>query len=242
MPVTPTFPGVYVEEVPSGVRTIVGVATSVAAFVGYFRRGPLNSAVQVFSPADVDRQFGGLDVRSNASYAVRSFFLNGGTEAWIVRTAAAGTAVSAAIQLAAAPGGTSVLLATAANPGARGDNLRIDVDYDTATPANTFNLTVTELTVSEGKLVPDRVEVFRNLTLDPATATYAPAVVTGGSKLITLAIVGSPAANIRPAHTGTVSAPITAGILGSLLNTDPISVSLNGAPAVGPVALGAPVP
>ena len=56
MPVTPTFPGVYVEEVPSAVRTIVGVATSVAAFVGYFRRGPLNTAVQVFSPADVDRQ------------------------------------------------------------------------------------------------------------------------------------------------------------------------------------------
>src|SRR3954451_23818320 len=104
MPVTTTFPGVYVEEVPSGVRTIVGVATSVAAFVGYFRRGPLNTAVQIFSPADFDRQFGGLDAGSNASYAVQSFFLNGGSEAWVVRTAAAGTALSAAIQLRAAPG------------------------------------------------------------------------------------------------------------------------------------------
>jgi uncharacterized protein len=242
MPVTPTFPGVYIEEVPSGVRTIVGVATSVAAFVGYFRRGPLNSAVQVFSPADVDRQFGGLDTRSNASYAVQSFFLNGGTEAWIVRTAAAGSAVSAAIQLAATPGGTTVLLATAANPGAWGDNVRIDVDYDTATPAATFNITVTEVSISEGKVVPVRVEVFRNLTLDPATTSYAPAVVTGGSQLITLAIVGNPATNLRPAHTGTVSAPITAAVLGSLLNNDPISVSLNGAAAVGPVQLGTPVP
>ena len=39
MPVTPTYPGVYVVEIPSGVRTITGVATSVAAFVDYFRRG-----------------------------------------------------------------------------------------------------------------------------------------------------------------------------------------------------------
>ena len=31
MPVTPTYPGVYIEELPSGVRTITGVATSIAA-------------------------------------------------------------------------------------------------------------------------------------------------------------------------------------------------------------------
>lgn len=31
MPVTPTYPGVYVEEIPSGVRTITGVATSITA-------------------------------------------------------------------------------------------------------------------------------------------------------------------------------------------------------------------
>ena len=37
MPVRPTFPGVYIEEVPSGVRTIVGVATSIAAFIDRFR-------------------------------------------------------------------------------------------------------------------------------------------------------------------------------------------------------------
>ena len=36
MPIAPTFPGVYIEEVSSGVRTITGVATSVAAFVDFF--------------------------------------------------------------------------------------------------------------------------------------------------------------------------------------------------------------
>ena len=38
----PTYPGVYIEEVPSGVRTIAGVSTSVAAFIGTFSKGPIN--------------------------------------------------------------------------------------------------------------------------------------------------------------------------------------------------------
>ena len=45
MPVRPTYPGVYIEEIPSGVRTIVGVSTSVTVFIGYFTRGPMNKAV-----------------------------------------------------------------------------------------------------------------------------------------------------------------------------------------------------
>ena len=39
MPITPTYPGVYIEEVPSGVRTITGVATSITAFIGRALRG-----------------------------------------------------------------------------------------------------------------------------------------------------------------------------------------------------------
>ena len=34
MPQALTYPGVYVEEVPSGVRTIAGVATSIGLFIG----------------------------------------------------------------------------------------------------------------------------------------------------------------------------------------------------------------
>ena len=46
MPVTPTYPGVYIEEIPSGVHTITGVATSIAAFVDFFTWGQMNQAVQ----------------------------------------------------------------------------------------------------------------------------------------------------------------------------------------------------
>ena len=47
MPVTPTYPGVYVEEIPSGVRTIVGVATSITAFIGRTSRGPTNEPTTI---------------------------------------------------------------------------------------------------------------------------------------------------------------------------------------------------
>jgi hypothetical protein len=66
MPVTLSFPGVYIEEIPSGVRAITGVATSVAAFLGFFKRGRMNTAAQIFSVADFEREFGGLDKRSGA--------------------------------------------------------------------------------------------------------------------------------------------------------------------------------
>ena len=60
MPPTLTYPGVYIEELPSGVHTITGVATSITAFVGYTGTGRDNLAQQVFSFADFERAFGGL--------------------------------------------------------------------------------------------------------------------------------------------------------------------------------------
>jgi phage tail sheath protein FI len=55
MPITPTYPGVYVEEIPSGVHTITGVATSIAAFVDTFERGLVNYAIQLLSMSDFER-------------------------------------------------------------------------------------------------------------------------------------------------------------------------------------------
>ena len=61
MPVTPTYPGVYIEEIPSGVRTITGVATSITAFIGRALKGPVDQATRIQSFADYERRFGGLD-------------------------------------------------------------------------------------------------------------------------------------------------------------------------------------
>ena len=85
MPVLLTYPGVYIEEIPSGVRTITGVATSITAFIGRAKRGPDNKAITINSFADYERIFGGLDLNSSMSYAVRDFYLNGGSQAIIGR-------------------------------------------------------------------------------------------------------------------------------------------------------------
>ena len=61
MPVRPTFPGVYIEEIPSGVRPVTAVATSTAAFIGTFRKGLIDEAVRLLSIADFEREYGGLE-------------------------------------------------------------------------------------------------------------------------------------------------------------------------------------
>src|SRR5438128_2110320 len=84
MPVV-SYPGVYIQELPSGSHTISGVATSITAFIGRAARGPLDTATTINSQSDYDRQFGGLDRRSPMSFAVRDFYANGGSQAVIVR-------------------------------------------------------------------------------------------------------------------------------------------------------------
>ncbi|HZF91063.1 phage tail sheath family protein [Streptomyces sp.] len=85
MPVNVTYPGVYIDEVKSSVRTITGVPTSVAAFVGYAPRGPVDRPVHITGWADYEAAFGGLQANCPMSYAVYQFYLNGGSEAEIVR-------------------------------------------------------------------------------------------------------------------------------------------------------------
>jgi phage tail sheath protein FI len=184
MPITPTYPGVYIEEIPSGVRTITGVSTSVAAFVDFFKRGLLNKAVQLFSMGDFGREFGGLDANSEASYAIQQFFLNGGTEAWAVRVAS-GTLAKATAILAATVDGAAALTITAISEGSWGNGLRATVDT-IGTVSGEFNLTISEFAVVGGASALVNQEVFRNLSMDSTKGNYVATVVNdpnSGSKL-----------------------------------------------------------
>jgi uncharacterized protein len=207
MPVAVSYPGVYVEEIPSGVRTITGVSTSIGAFVDFFPQGPVgpSNAVRIFSFADFERQFGGLDQRSEASYAIQQFFLNGGSEAYVVRVASSTSgkaAAAAAISLENSNGDT-VLTATAISAGAWGNCLRVDVDYGTTDPANSFNLSVTRYS-SPGSSTVVASEKFLNLVIDPNSANDAKATVNAGSSLIKLDEVTGKTPN-RPVQSGTSS-------------------------------------
>ena len=116
MPVKPTYPGVYVEEVPSGVNTIVGVSTSVTAFVGITLDNPngFNEPVMIHSFAEFEQLFCGLWEYSSMSYAVYHYFLNGGRDAIIVSVD--GAIITYASGCVSVDGSTSIEF-TAKKPG-----------------------------------------------------------------------------------------------------------------------------
>src|SRR6266851_7844357 len=80
-----TYPGFYIEELPSGVHTITGVATSITTFIGWAPKGPVDRAVLLESWAEFQSEFGGLYPGAYLGYAVNQFFTNGGRQAYIIR-------------------------------------------------------------------------------------------------------------------------------------------------------------
>jgi uncharacterized protein len=150
VPVAPTYPGVYIEEIPSGVRTIVGVATSVTAFIGRAKRGPTNEAVMINSFGDFEKIFGGLWNDSRLGFAVRDFFQNGGAQAVIVRLFHAEEGANATPSKSNVSAGGVTL--EAVYEGKWGAYLRASVDMNNIsadvassmglTKADLFNLTV----------------------------------------------------------------------------------------------------
>lgn len=166
MPVQVSYPGVYIEEVPSGVRTIAGVSTSTAAFIGWAPKGPGNEAVLCSSWADFARTFGGLDVRGVLGYAVSHFFGNGGSRCYIVRvTSGADVAAAATID---------GLKLVASGAGTWANDYKIVTAPSAADPTR-FRLDV----VAKGKNgAPDvTVETFANLSLDPTSSRSVAAVL-----------------------------------------------------------------
>ena len=204
MPVTLTYPGVYVEELPSGVHTITGVATSVAAFVGRAWLGPVDQPVVLFSYADYERQFGGLWRASTMSYAVQQFFMNGGSEAVVVRVmtrTAQGKIDTANDATADLTGGNTLV---AASPGTWARNLTATVDYKTkdansgSPDQNLFNLTLyDDPTLTNDALKrggSGKRETFLNVSRDAASPRFVTTVLAQQSTLARVSAVG----NARP--------------------------------------------
>ena len=171
MPLTLTYPGVYIEEIQSGVRTITGVATSITAFVGRALRGPENEPTRVQSFAEFERRFGGLWRDSSMSYTVQQFFQNGGKDALIVRIQ--NGAIAATLTLA-----TDFNL-VASNRGDWGEGLRVRVDYETLDPSDTtlFNLTIRDTATGA-------TERFLNVSTVSDNARFVTDVLEQQSKLV----------------------------------------------------------
>jgi phage tail sheath protein FI len=201
MPVAVSYPGVYIEEIPSGVRTITGVATSITAFIGRAASGPVDSdpdaPVRVNSFGDYERTFGELDPAYPLGYAVRDFFLNGGAQALIVRLykATTGKPSKAAIAITNLP-------LEAASAGLWGNTLRARIDYQVSDEIATryglaktdlFNLTVYD-TASKAQ------ETFLNVTAKESPRRVDRVLKSSSSLVRVAASLVLPATTIPAKH------------------------------------------
>ena len=204
MPATFIDPGVYLEEVPSGARTIEGVTTSIAgvqiadiasgahtieavptsiaAFVGRAGMGPVEQPVRVDSFDAFRRLFGGVDAEMPLTYSVQQFFQNGGADAVIVRLVNDAQVAAIRVATTAAP-----LILEARSPGAWGNGLRARVDRATSDPGNPklFNLTI-ELIGLGSHTAPTVIvsETFADLSIDPSATRYVVQVLEQQSSYV----------------------------------------------------------
>jgi Bacteriophage tail sheath protein len=85
MPQRFSHPGVYVSEISSGSRSIEGVDTNIAAFLGFARKGPVDKPREVHSWDEFQSLFGPLQADYPLGQALSDFFNNGGQQAIVVR-------------------------------------------------------------------------------------------------------------------------------------------------------------
>jgi phage tail sheath protein FI len=239
MPVPVSYPGVYVEELPSAVRTITGVPTSITAFVGRAWRGPVDEPVKISSYADYERLFGGLWRDSTMSYAVQQFFSNGGSQAIIVRVATRSGGNVATAATFSFTGGKF----KAASPGSWGMNLSVTVEDKSKTkdPADDalFNLKVFDDPDTKDDLVKrggsGARESFLNVSVDPASPRFVTKVLEQQSQLLR---VDSGLGTTTAPGAATHAADATSGTDGTVVGaTEVTDASNDGAAKTGMYAL-----
>jgi uncharacterized protein len=205
---TLTYPGVYIQEIPSCIHPVAGVSTSTVAFVGWASRGPTDRATLVVSWSDFAAQFGGLDPRSYLGYAVNQFFLNGGQLAIIVRLVSDGgggdtAAVAAAVRITelqfdstAAPAPSQVtittasnggLVLTALNPGIWGNNYSVQIQPN---PVDYTRFDLSVIFTDPSNQTKSVAETFPNLSPNAGNpqSRYVVTIINEQSAILTAAM------------------------------------------------------
>lgn len=163
-------PGVYVQEVPSGVRPIEGVSTSTAAFIGKAEKGPLDRALMVTSFVEFEATYGSFLSDAFLAQAALMFFNNGGKRLYVVRVAK--NAAVANLVIADRQGTPkATLTVSASSPGAWGNTVDVTVKDGTLDAGNEF-----AISVSQGGPV---LETFDNLSMNPDAANFVDTRVAG---------------------------------------------------------------
>jgi phage tail sheath protein FI len=236
-------PGVYVEEIDVGTKPIEGVATSNLGIVGPTERGPTEVRL-ITSWLEYQRVYGvtgGQAASSHMAHAVKGYFDNGGARAFVARVVSRDpSAQSASIAL-------DTLTLTALGPGLTGNQILVSVKApNTSVPdPNRFQLVIASYgsvpnppfldptnpndIITPGFVRPELLEVYDDLSFDPADQRYV-LLVLRGSNLVWGLWNGAPG---RPADAPL--APMTNGADGIALTSadydgDEFTLVRNGIP------------
>jgi phage tail sheath protein FI len=213
-------PGVYVEEVPSGIKPIEGVSTSTAGFVGGTERGPTDARL-ITSFAQYQRVYGWFIAPkiSYLPYAIRGFFDNGGLRAFVARVAKVADEAPASAEI----GG---LQFWASGPGAWGARVRVWIENaSSANPEEDeselfririafFGDEVTDEQIEEKETragllqIANYSEDFDNLTIENISPQYAKTVLNSASHLVRVDWTDDPQ---RPTNTEDTGVPLSGG-------------------------------
>ena len=197
MPLTPKYPGVYVQETPSRTHAISGATTADTAFVGVFEQGPANRPAKITNFGQFTSTFGPLNPSSKATYGISQFFQNGGRVAWVVRIRGENDNDSA--------GSTAHVSLEAIGPGTWGDQIQIATQ---AAADGAFDLVVRRVSDPTGTspTVVD-VETYAAVNASTTAPNYVGDAIAHRSLLVKMA-----AEQPSPAAAGNV-APVAASIL-----------------------------
>jgi len=175
---TYTYPGVYIEEVPSNAVGINGVSPSIGSMIGGSLQGPTNTPTAVTSFTDYVGRFGSFTSLSRMTTSAYAFFQNGGQNLVVVRvtptdaTAAAGyIALPKTGEALTADAGT--LTATfAAFTGANGTD-------KTPVAPSTVSIVITSGTAANGTLTDNGSGVLTSAVVGlSGTIDYASGEIT----------------------------------------------------------------
>ncbi len=214
MPTQVSYPGVYIEEIPSGVRTITGVANSIALFLGWAAKGATDRAVLLNSFAAFEREFGGLDSRSFLGYSVRHFFDNGGSDAYVIRLSAAGDDVTEGEE--PAEGGEPAVVASVLIPGGLTVSASSAGDWANSYSIRTVRRPAPDVTRFRLEVLDSNnviVETFVNLSMQETDSRFPPNIINGRSQFIHVEATNATNAPLD----GSAPLPLSGGEDGSVL-------------------------
>jgi len=203
---TLSYPGVYVQEISSGVRPIEVASTSTAAFVGLAEMGPDDEARRITNWTEFLKYYGKFINDGFLAHSVFQYFNNGGRQCYIVRVTRS-DAVTASVTVqnrASTP--VNGLMFLAKNKGAWGNYLFLQIEDGSIDPGNEFKITVRRQI--EVDIVPENfldiapLEVHDNLSMDENAANYVVNLLNQNSTLIDAQVLTSNTSLQRGIHRG----------------------------------------